>query len=93
MFTQIGALGAGGPFSNYHALFTYGENVHQPDCDIRSDAELLLTRLRSDGHVESVAIYSGSRMTCGQLEVRSPAGTDFFELRIAPQSRPQTEQP
>jgi hypothetical protein len=34
VFTQIGALGAGGPFSNYHALFTYGENVHRPGCDM-----------------------------------------------------------
>lgn len=32
VFTQIGGFGAGGPFSRYHALFTYGENVHQPGC-------------------------------------------------------------
>jgi hypothetical protein len=34
VFTQIGAHGLGGPFSFYHALFTYGENVHQPGCDM-----------------------------------------------------------
>lgn len=34
VFTQIGAHGLGGPFSWYHALFTYGENVHRPGCDM-----------------------------------------------------------
>jgi hypothetical protein len=34
VFTQIGAHGLGGPFSRYHALFTYGENVGQPGCDM-----------------------------------------------------------
>lgn len=34
VFTQIGAQGLGGPFSWYHALFTYGENVHRPGCDM-----------------------------------------------------------
>ncbi len=34
VFTQIGAHGLGGPFSRYDALFTYGENVHQPGCDM-----------------------------------------------------------
>jgi hypothetical protein len=29
VFTQIGGHGIGGPFSRYHALFTYGENVHR----------------------------------------------------------------
>jgi len=32
VFTQIGAFGMAGPLSRYHVLFTYGENVHQPDC-------------------------------------------------------------
>jgi hypothetical protein len=32
VFTQIGALGMGGELSNYHALFTYGENVHRSEC-------------------------------------------------------------
>ena len=32
VFTQIGAHGLGGPYSKYHLLFTYGENVHQPGC-------------------------------------------------------------
>jgi hypothetical protein len=32
VFTQIGAHGLGGPFSRYHTLFTYGENVHRPGC-------------------------------------------------------------
>ena len=36
VFTQIGAHGFGGPFSRYHALFTYGENVHRPGCDMPS---------------------------------------------------------
>jgi hypothetical protein len=33
-FTQIGGHGLGGPFARYHALFTYGENVHRPGCDM-----------------------------------------------------------
>lgn len=32
VFTQIGGHGSGGEFSKYQALFTYGENVHQPNC-------------------------------------------------------------
>src|SRR4030095_15956739 len=32
VFTQIGAFGMGGPFSRYHVLFTYGENVHRTCC-------------------------------------------------------------
>src|SRR5581483_5534213 len=32
VFTQIGGHGLGGPFEQYHALFTYGENVHRPGC-------------------------------------------------------------
>jgi hypothetical protein len=32
VFTQIGAHGLGGPYSRYDLLFTYGENVHRPDC-------------------------------------------------------------
>jgi hypothetical protein len=34
VFTQIRAFGMGGAFSRYHALFTYGENVHQPECEM-----------------------------------------------------------
>ncbi|MGH3089704.1 MAG: hypothetical protein ACRDSJ_20655 [Rubrobacteraceae bacterium] len=34
VFTQIGGHGLGGPFSRYHALFTYGENVHKPGCEM-----------------------------------------------------------
>src|SRR6266545_359397 len=34
VFTQIGALGMGGPFSRYNVLFTYGENVHKPGCEM-----------------------------------------------------------
>lgn len=34
VFTQIGAHGMGGPFSEYHSLFTFGENVHLPGCDM-----------------------------------------------------------
>jgi len=30
VFTQIGGFGLGGPFSQYHVLFTYGENIHRP---------------------------------------------------------------
>jgi hypothetical protein len=36
VFTQIGGHGLGGPFTRYHALFTYGENVHLPGCDMPS---------------------------------------------------------
>jgi len=32
VFTQIGAHGLRGPYSQYDLLFTYGENVHKPDC-------------------------------------------------------------
>ena len=32
VFTQAGGHGAGGEFSNYHVLFTYGENVHKQNC-------------------------------------------------------------
>ena len=32
VFTQIGAHGLGGPYSRYDLLFTYGENVHRPNC-------------------------------------------------------------
>ena len=34
VFTQIGAHGLGGPFAQYHSLFTFGENVHRPGCDM-----------------------------------------------------------
>ena len=34
VLTQIGGFGLGGPFSRYHALFTYGANVHQPGCEM-----------------------------------------------------------
>jgi hypothetical protein len=34
VFTQIGAFGMGGPFGRYHSLFTYGENVHGPNCEM-----------------------------------------------------------
>jgi len=34
VFTQTGALGMGGPFAAYHALFTYGANVHCPGCEM-----------------------------------------------------------
>jgi hypothetical protein len=34
VFTQIGGHGMGGPFSNYNTLFTYGENVGKPGCDM-----------------------------------------------------------
>jgi hypothetical protein len=34
VFTQMGLHGLGGPFSRYHVLFTYGENVHRPGCQM-----------------------------------------------------------
>jgi len=34
VFTQIGAHGLGGPFENYHALFTLAGNVHKTGCDM-----------------------------------------------------------
>jgi hypothetical protein len=36
VFTQIGGFGMGGPFSRYHMLFTYGENVHRHGCTMPS---------------------------------------------------------
>jgi hypothetical protein len=45
VFTQIGGFGLGGPFSRYHTLFTYGENVHSPQCEMPSGgAQWLPTR-------------------------------------------------
>jgi hypothetical protein len=45
VFTQIGTFGMGGPFSRYHALFTYGENVHRAGCSMPTgDARWLPTR-------------------------------------------------
>jgi hypothetical protein len=32
VFTQIGGFGEGGQCSQYHTLFTYGENVHRAGC-------------------------------------------------------------
>jgi hypothetical protein len=44
-FTQIGAHGLGGPFTRYHALFTFGENVHRPGCEMpAAEARWLPTR-------------------------------------------------
>jgi hypothetical protein len=34
VFTQIGAHGLGPPLDWYDTLFTYGENVHQPGCEM-----------------------------------------------------------
>jgi hypothetical protein len=34
VFTQIDAHGFGGPFSRYHELFTFGENVHRPESEM-----------------------------------------------------------
>jgi hypothetical protein len=34
VFTQIGAFGMDGAFEQYHACFTYGENIGQGDCEI-----------------------------------------------------------
>ena len=34
VFTQIRVHGLGGDFSKYHVLFTYGENVHKPGCEM-----------------------------------------------------------
>jgi len=34
VFTQIGAHGTGEAPSEYHVRFTYGENVHQPGCEM-----------------------------------------------------------
>ncbi|HEX8522606.1 MAG TPA: hypothetical protein VF669_10150 [Tepidisphaeraceae bacterium] len=34
VFTQIGGHGAGGTWSDYDVLFTYGENVHRPGCEM-----------------------------------------------------------
>jgi hypothetical protein len=42
VFTQIGGHGLGGPFTRYHTLFTYGENVHRPRCDMPTGGALWL---------------------------------------------------
>jgi hypothetical protein len=34
VFTQIGAHGMSKSFADYDALFTYGERVHHPDCEM-----------------------------------------------------------
>lgn len=34
VFTQIGGHGMGGPWTNYHALFTYGEHAHRGTCSM-----------------------------------------------------------
>jgi hypothetical protein len=34
VFTQLGAHGVGGPLERYARLFTYGENVHRPGCEM-----------------------------------------------------------
>jgi hypothetical protein len=34
VFTQIGSHGLAGPFTRYHTLFTFGENVHRSDCEM-----------------------------------------------------------
>lgn len=34
VFSQIKGFGLGGPFERYHALFTYGENVHRAGCSM-----------------------------------------------------------
>jgi hypothetical protein len=39
VFTQIGALGMGGPQERYHVRFTYGENVHQSSCEMPTRGE------------------------------------------------------
>ena len=39
VLTQIGVHGINMPFSWYHALFTYGENVHRPGCDMPTGGE------------------------------------------------------
>ncbi|MGH7179446.1 MAG: hypothetical protein ACREJC_18865 [Tepidisphaeraceae bacterium] len=45
VFTQIDGHGMGGPFSRYHARFTYGENIHQPGCEMPSGgAQWMSTR-------------------------------------------------
>jgi hypothetical protein len=45
VFTQIGGHGLGGPFYRYHTLFTYGENVHRPGCEMPTgEARWLPTR-------------------------------------------------
>lgn len=34
VFTQLGSHGMAGPLERYNVLFTYGENVHRPGCDM-----------------------------------------------------------
>lgn len=42
VFTQIHVHGMGQPFSYYHVLVTYGENVHQAGCSMPTDGALWL---------------------------------------------------
>jgi hypothetical protein len=45
VFTQIGVIGMGGALSDSHVAFTYGENVHEPDCTMPTgDRRWLPTR-------------------------------------------------
>jgi len=43
VFTQIGSHGLARPFTEYHALFTYGENVHRSSCDMPTGGAHWLT--------------------------------------------------
>jgi len=45
VFTQIGGFGWKGASARHHVLFTYGENVHRPGCEMPTgDAHWLPTR-------------------------------------------------
>lgn len=67
--------------------------LHQPDLDARTDAELVLVRFGSDGQIQSATVCRGSRMTCGQIEVKVPPGADSIEWSAAATSESKTEKP
>ena len=81
-FTQIGALGAGGPFDAYHALFTYGENVHQPGCDMPTAGERW-HRTRQPVVLDLWPVDSGDRSApFTTLATWSPIGDRIHEGRV-----------
>jgi hypothetical protein len=61
--------------------------LHQPDFGIRSDAELILVRLQTDGKMEFGAVCGGSQMTCAKQKIAVPTGADFVEWPDSGRSR------
>jgi hypothetical protein len=82
VFTQIGAHGLGGLGTRYHALFTYGHNVHQPYCSMpTAGLRWLPTRppVVVDQWSVEAAIPSAPFSTVMNW---SPIGDQIFEGRV-----------